>query len=309
MRLIEAAAKLIKSDIKSIEPSKDSYPTAEEMNAEKAVEFLPESLCTLLRVLFPGANSGIKVASLGQAVIQATRPRVLLCPLQLGLGVQLHHHFSSRFLIDSLNNHGFCCSYSEVQLFERSASVCMGTDIPNLTPDRVVQYAADNVDHNTITIDGLNTFHGMGMIATITPGTKRSFHVPRITVPTEEICSIGHVNIKHFTLGSMSIRSLSYRPLSVSSAEDPTSALDMLWKASYLVNPKRPGWSGLMQIVQKGSYPGKSSVLYLPMIDMNPSDLSCIYSTLSYLSSHAKRHNVTPVVTFDQPLWWKAFEI
>ena len=170
------------------------------MSADKAMEFLPESLCTLLHILFP-TNSSIKVASLGQAIIQATRPRVLLSPLQLGLGVELHHHFSSRFLIDSLNTYGFCCSYSEVQCFERSASVCQGTDIPNLTPDQVVQYAADNVDHNKITIDGRNTFHGMGMIATITPATNNSYRIPRITVPTEDICSIGHVNIKIFYLG------------------------------------------------------------------------------------------------------------
>ena len=113
--------------------------------------------------------------------------------------MQLHHHFSSRFLIDSLNSHGFCCSYSEVQRFERSASVLQGTDIPNLTPDQVVQYAADNFDHNIITIDCRNTFHGMGIIATVTPGTKNSYHIPRITVPTEDICSIGHVKINFAT--------------------------------------------------------------------------------------------------------------
>ena len=41
MRLINAVAKLIKSDIKSIVQSKHNYPTPEEMTAEKAVEFLP----------------------------------------------------------------------------------------------------------------------------------------------------------------------------------------------------------------------------------------------------------------------------
>ena len=76
-RLINAAAKLIKSDIKSIVQSKHNYPTPEEKTAEKAVEFLPESLRTLLQVLFPEKNSSVKVASLGQAITQATRPRVV----------------------------------------------------------------------------------------------------------------------------------------------------------------------------------------------------------------------------------------
>ena len=60
-----------------------------------------------------------------------------------------------------------------------------------------------------------------------------------------------------------------------------------------------------MQFVQKGDHPGMSSVMFLPMIDVNPSDATCIYSTLKFLAEHAKRHNASPVVTFDQPLWWK----
>ena len=42
-----------------------------------------------------------------------------------------------------------------------------GTGIPNHTSEFV-----DNVDHNLRTLDGNDTFHGMGLIATITPGTK-----------------------------------------------------------------------------------------------------------------------------------------
>jgi len=64
-----------------------------------------------------------------------------------------------------------------------------------------------------------------------------------------------------------------------------------------------------MQMVQKGNHPGESSVLYLPMIDMNSNDMTCIYSTLHFVSSHAKQYNVTPIRTFDQPLWWKALQI
>ena len=40
-------------------------------------------------------------------------------------------------------------------------------------------FAADNVDHNLITIDGKGTFHGMGMVAAVTPGTFISRIVPR----------------------------------------------------------------------------------------------------------------------------------
>ncbi len=54
----------------------------------------------------------------------------------------------------------------------------------------------------------------------------------------------------------------------------------------------------------------KSEVLLLPIIDLNPSDETCIYSTLIYIQRQAERLNIpTPCITFDQPLWLKAVEI
>jgi len=58
--------------------SKDYYPTSEEMSAEKALAFVPESLCILLQTLFP-ANSS---TSLGQAITQAPLFNVL-CSVKL----------------------------------------------------------------------------------------------------------------------------------------------------------------------------------------------------------------------------------
>ena len=62
----------------------------------------------------------------------------------------------------------------------------------------------------------------------------------------------------------------------------------------------------MMQFVHQGDHPGKASVMFLPIIDMNPSDSTCIYSTLMFVSEHAQRHGITPILTFDQPLWWTA---
>ena len=58
----------------------------------------------------------------------------------------------------------------------------------------------------------------------------------------------------------------------------------------------------MMQAVNNGEHPGESSITFLPMIDMDPGDMSCIYLTLLFVSAQASSHNVTPVVTFDQPL-------
>ncbi|KAJ8023882.1 hypothetical protein HOLleu_36449 [Holothuria leucospilota] len=46
------------------------------------------------------------------------------------------------------------------------------------------------------------------------------------------------------------------------------------------------------------------------MFDMNPVDKTCrILSTLEYMGNLAIKHHVPPVLTFDQPLYWKAAEI
>lgn len=95
--------------------SKDSYPSSMEMSSmDVELSFLPETLKHLLKQLAVGKNADTKIASIGQAIMQCIRPRAMIAPLQIGLGVQMHRHFASKFLIDSLHQHGFCSSYQEV---------------------------------------------------------------------------------------------------------------------------------------------------------------------------------------------------
>ena len=86
----------------------------------------------------------------------------------------MHHQFGSKFLVETLNNLGFCSSYKEVKNFESNAAVSRGTDIPGIVQDHFIQYIADNVDHNIRTIYGHNTFHGMGIIAGVTVTNSNS---------------------------------------------------------------------------------------------------------------------------------------
>lgn len=117
---IMAAAELLKTDIRSVVEEKGTYPTSLEMSlVMKTLLYVPESLKLFLHTLFIGKEKDLKVSSLGQAIMQATRPRGLLPPLRLGVGVQMHHHhFTSKFLVDTLHQLGFSCSYSEVHKYE-----------------------------------------------------------------------------------------------------------------------------------------------------------------------------------------------
>ena len=79
-------------------------------------------------------------------------------------------------------------------------------------------------------------------------------------------------------------------------------AQNFLWHtAIFLKNIERPGWPGYMANVCVGKYPGKSTVNLLPITDFDPSNMSCIYSTINFAIDQTNRLNIeTPVLTFDQ---------
>ena len=125
----------------------------------------------------------------------------------------------------------------------------------------------------------------------------------------DDIVKLGRINIRTFKSQHTARNPLTYKDLQAMEVHDPTHHIDLLWEVALVLRPKRPAWSGMMQGVHQGEYPGKSSVQFLPMIDMDPTDMSCIYSTLTFVCKQAKAYNVTPVITSDQPFWWKALMI
>ena len=113
--IIEDAAKLIKSDIKTIiTPSVEEYPKSNDVTLECALEYVPAGLRSLLQHLLVGKDTRKEEASIGHTIVQGVRPGAVLAPLEIGLAIQMHHHFRSKFLIDILSAMGYCSSYSEV---------------------------------------------------------------------------------------------------------------------------------------------------------------------------------------------------
>ena len=262
IRIIETAAKLIRNDIKGIQTSSKHYPSKEDLKQDAILDYVPKTLRILLEKVFAGKDNDLKLASVGQAIMQAARPRVLLAPLQFGLAVEMHNQFGSRFLIDTLNKHGFCSSYSEVQKFERSAALVHGTETLSSAETEFVQFVGDNVDHNIRSIDGFNTFHGMGIIASVTPGKVEAKPVPRERVLSDDIIRVGRINIKYLDPLHTNKPPVIFRQLQPKNVVDFTANVDILWEVSLILHPSRPAWSGLMQSVHKGTYPGKSAIVF-----------------------------------------------
>ena len=63
----------------------ENYPSAEDMAShDRAVDFVPDLLKLFLRSLLTGKDINLKLAFIGQAVVQGTRPRVIMAPTAAG---------------------------------------------------------------------------------------------------------------------------------------------------------------------------------------------------------------------------------
>jgi hypothetical protein len=167
VRTVVTAAKLLKSAIREAEYGKDVYPTCADISSvEVARQWMPGLLNVFLDKLI---SSNTKKVAIGISVVQAVRPKSVIAPVLFGTGVSVDHICGSKRLINLLYHLGFSISYDEVLRFKQSA--VQSNDVEQMTtfPAYFTQFAADNVDHNICTIDGLNTYHGMGVISMSTP--------------------------------------------------------------------------------------------------------------------------------------------
>jgi hypothetical protein len=108
-------------------------------------------------------------------------------------------------------------------------------------------------------------------------------------------------NVKFTTLEQLAIRAPSRAAITVST----------VWTVGWLLKDGlQPGWSGFMQSVTRGEDPPACAIDFLPIINLPPNDVNCIFSTLVFIENQAKIMNIPcPCVTFDQPLFVKAMDI
>lgn len=271
--------------------------------------------------------SQIKCVTLSHAIVQAAKPHSAVSPVLLGVGVSLDHAFGSRWALDMMSRLGFAVSYDEVYRFKQCVVQSDNNEgLPGIYPEYFIQWSADNVDHNINTLDGSGSFHGMGLISMSTAYSKINtgkFSEPSVTrhqrVNVADLVKNGGIPILHYTqphqsaLSKMILKPI--KELHIASDLSKALSLDTVWRASLLFSDlkyPRCNWSGYMQqfSVPFDEYGSASDIQMLPLMDLNPNDVSCIYSTLSFVEKQAKLLNMkTACITFDQPLWIKAVDI
>jgi len=197
-RIVKAAGKLIKEQIREKRYTTDAYPSVNEiLDPAKARQWLPPLLQDFLNVVI---GDSVKSTAIGHSIVQSVKPKGTIAPFMFGIGISLAHKLASSWLLTLLNRFGFCISYDEVSRFKQSSASCEYDDLPRCFPHSFSHLAGDNVDHNSCTIDGLNTFHGMGIISMTTPCSPNmelacdtgneacDFQVPRLV--RRKVCDV-----------------------------------------------------------------------------------------------------------------------
>lgn len=228
----------------------------------------------------------------------------------------IHRKYGSRELIDILSSLGFSDDYREVQRLE---SAMVSAKQPSNFLSGFTQFVYDNADFNVATVTGHNTFHSMGGIDCVTPpGVVENTPVKRsVNVTSAEIIgSFGNVPIKTYSKPAVpGLKSVLIGPMKPP-AEVPAlllsaRALDSLWTVGYVLELGAcPSWSGFMKVATQHGQFDRARIEVLPFINLDPSNLSTIYTALSFAQKECEQNHLGMCpVTFDQPLYIKAVEI
>ena len=171
--------------------------------------------------------------------------------------------------------------------------------LPHIPEGSFVQWSTDNVDHNSRTLYGKDTFHGMGIIASITPSIKKTSTLlgkGDFSKSLKDSSSEKNIPILEYIGEATFPQSLTLKPYSllkesVLSENKEGRSLDMVWLTNWISKPllpKRANWSGFMQKMHSTKRnQNTSSVIMMPLIDLQSSNPTCIYSTLLFIEDQA----------------------
>ena len=126
-------------------------------------------------------------------------------------------------------------------MFEKNATVTRAQFTED-AESKLVQFTANNVDHNVVTLHREGTVHMMGIIAKITPDIfNNSIVVPRRRITDEEIKAMSSDMVKGYDKREAELlRGLVYKKFNIPVVQDKYEALDILWKCSRFIKFKIP---------------------------------------------------------------------
>ena len=117
-RIVLQAAKVILGQIRCTTFHMDTYPAHEDISSiELGKRWVPSYLWKFMEAL---VKKQLKYVSLGQALKNAVKPRLLLSPVVFGLGIEVELVFGSKWVLIQLNLLGFSVSPDEATRYQQS---------------------------------------------------------------------------------------------------------------------------------------------------------------------------------------------
>ena len=307
--IIHTAAGLIRAEIDELEEDRNYYPDISGIaDIKKQVKYVPFYLRTFLYDIFKSRkiDMEIRIAAIGQSIMQQCRPKSLMPPMQFGLTMRVHNECPG--LVNDLFKSGFCLSDHEALLFK----ACAAADCPDPFPLMNGKFGwiiGDNFDHNKITLTGHGTIHAMGLMLTETPSTDPPHIITRYSKDIMKNQTFSRIEIKDISKLKKIHQKIIFNTLPDIEADDNRDHLDMMWKISLTYKEQKIGWQGYMAAITHGQHTGKSSFHFLPMVDLDPNSRKCIYSVLVWGRDQCEKYGIIPMFTFDQPIWWNARQL
>ena len=114
---------MIKSDVKDLTDQINTFFSFDDLNSLTMLSFVPETQRFFIRSLCPPRSKpkDVKIAAIGQALINLARPSTILCPLLLAFAAKMHHKSGgSEFVVQQLHSMGFGFSIEKVRELEKS---------------------------------------------------------------------------------------------------------------------------------------------------------------------------------------------
>lgn len=181
--ILHRAVAILRKIISNIPPT-THYPVPDKVSLNSSISFVPFKLQLFLSWLISETaflsatvihnnNDKNRMITLCECIIFCSRRKhaTVIPPFHFGLTLQLYHKFGSKYLIDTLNEYGFCATYDELRRFLTAIAKTEILKNGNLyLPPKIISRESggsvihegnDNIDIHVETLDGKNDYHAM----------------------------------------------------------------------------------------------------------------------------------------------------
>ena len=284
----------IVQDVKAIPMDKANYNT--QINSELAIENVSETVLDILANISTKLNKTLPSILIGSIITSVLRNQPT--NIQIALGVLIR---DSKQLINQMHAFGVTCSYDEILRFKKSAAIAATEeiDLTGISSEQsgLVQVIADNFDADISSQNGKLSTHSLAVLLT-QPEEKEAENKIRDTIkrinkndmsnPIDYEIPIQRYNGPKQPEMPKRAASKTVLPLKVlvhkflaerrSKESDVAFLQDVLTKSDC---PEFNGYNTRISREQGHSYRPRTRAIYLPLIDMIPSDPDTIMTALT----------------------------